>query len=284
MLNFTKQQLKVTQPRDDYRELLELIIIILRGVSSGKVKFKLPGANHHAKWMAKGIYALKLFMFRDQLILTDDERDSLLRFCCFVVNIYVKYWFMAPLSVCAPANDLKLLKDLDLYKSYDSQVYAAVFNKMTNHLWYLSEFLVCLALFDDDTSIETKRQILHKVFNTNVQANYLKRAQLSPVDIQNIQLHVFVTKNTLRFFEISKISSQFLYQDPSTWLDNNEYIYASKIVKAFKVTNDSAERGVALMTRYNKTLSKNEDDTQDLLKFVSETRKTWNNSSINKLC
>ena len=54
-----------TQPRDDYRELLELYVIALGGVPKRGIRFSRPGALQCAR-MAKDIYAVKFFLFREQ--------------------------------------------------------------------------------------------------------------------------------------------------------------------------------------------------------------------------
>ena len=42
-----------SHPRDDYKEMLELFIVLLGGEDGiPKVKFRRPGAMHRARWMA----------------------------------------------------------------------------------------------------------------------------------------------------------------------------------------------------------------------------------------
>ena len=52
--------------RDDYKELVELIIIFLGGVPAGGIWFRAPGPMHQVRWMSKVIYSFKVWMFRDQ--------------------------------------------------------------------------------------------------------------------------------------------------------------------------------------------------------------------------
>ena len=52
-------------PRGDYKELLELVKVILGGDIERKKGYSCTiqrphGADHHARWMAKGIYVLKM--------------------------------------------------------------------------------------------------------------------------------------------------------------------------------------------------------------------------------
>lgn len=60
--------------------------------------FSPPGADHRARWMAKGIYTLKIFAFRDQFKLTAHEIQASRQICLFTVIIYVKAWFSAPVA------------------------------------------------------------------------------------------------------------------------------------------------------------------------------------------
>lgn len=56
ILIFAKNKIKDNFPRDDYKELLELIIIFLGGVPPQGIHFRAPGAYQLARWMAKAIY------------------------------------------------------------------------------------------------------------------------------------------------------------------------------------------------------------------------------------
>lgn len=58
IIKFCKNELKNKQPRDDYKELLDLTLIFLDAYD-GPIKFHAPGATSHARWMAKAIYCLK---------------------------------------------------------------------------------------------------------------------------------------------------------------------------------------------------------------------------------
>ena len=60
-------------------ELLELAIIFLGGTPAKGISFKQPGPMHNARWMAKAIYALKVWLFREQAKITDADATSLLQ-------------------------------------------------------------------------------------------------------------------------------------------------------------------------------------------------------------
>ena len=62
ILEFVRSTLREQQPREDYREFLELTAIFLGEAPSRGIGFRKPGAFHHARWMAKAIYCLKIFV------------------------------------------------------------------------------------------------------------------------------------------------------------------------------------------------------------------------------
>ena len=148
IIGFATSQLERNQPRDDYREFLELVIIFLGGISPRGVKFMAPGAVHHARWMAKAVYTLKIWMLRGQFKLNKREEQGLRAICIFVSSVYVKAWFTAPLAVSAPNSDLCFLQRLVRYKSENPAISKVASNKFAGHLWYVSEELVSLAFFD----------------------------------------------------------------------------------------------------------------------------------------
>lgn len=88
LIDFCNGMLKNTYTRSDYEELLQLAIMCLD--PDTRYDFKLPGAIHHARWMAKAIYGLKMHLFRHQFSPRDVSYDSLKRFVLFVLRIYLK--------------------------------------------------------------------------------------------------------------------------------------------------------------------------------------------------
>ena len=85
-----RRHLDTDHPRDDYRELFELAVIILGGVPKRGIPFNRPDAVHHAGWMSKLlIYGLKIYLFRSQLKLKAQEMLELSRFVFFAVGIYM---------------------------------------------------------------------------------------------------------------------------------------------------------------------------------------------------
>ena len=67
----------------------------------------------------------------------------------------------------------------------------------------------------------------------------------------------------------------FLEVDPDKWVHDRNYLRAEEIVKSLKVDNDTAERGIALITRYNNTLTHNETERQLILQVVEKHQKEF---------
>jgi len=129
-------------------EFIKLCLIFLGKISPTEVRFRAPGAFHHARWMAKAIYALKIFIFREQFILSDGDFNAMRDICLFIIIIYVKMWFQAPIAVMAPNEDLKFIKNLIQYRQIDQGISEKALGKYLNHLWYLNPEQFCFSLFD----------------------------------------------------------------------------------------------------------------------------------------
>ena len=67
-------QLQHNQPRDDYREFLQLAIIFLGSSPTRGIYIDSPRAVHHARWMSTVLYCLKIWLFHDQFKLTAMKR------------------------------------------------------------------------------------------------------------------------------------------------------------------------------------------------------------------
>ena len=119
-----------TFPREDYRELLELLTFVLGGTIRRKLlrevkivefKMQLPGAYDHVRFMAKAIYYIKMFLLLPQLIDRDlvDEVDVsvISRMSKFVILLYGRYFLETALTSSAPRLDLQFWRNAKRYKT-----------------------------------------------------------------------------------------------------------------------------------------------------------------------
>ena len=70
-------------PRDDYKELVQLVVVWLGGPVK-TFSFRVPGADHHARWMSKAIYFMKLELLSNQFQMTEKESASVTKMAEFV--------------------------------------------------------------------------------------------------------------------------------------------------------------------------------------------------------
>jgi hypothetical protein len=276
VVNFCNEQLQIIQPRDDYKELLELTIVTLGCTPRRGVHFRAPGAIHRARWMAKAIYALKIYLFRQEFHLTPLEKSSLRRFVVFVVTTYVRAWFTAPCAAAAPANDLRFLQNIVAYG--DRAISKAAELAFTRHLWYLSEHLVVLALFDKDVSVQTKQEIVAALENDGL-STVQQRAAVDTSLVASMTLQDFVTKSSKLLFDVLSISTNFLAVNPDEWDGRDDYHAAVRCVRGLRVVNDFAERGIAMIQDYSDKMTKDEQQKQFLLQTVELHRCRFPTSS-----
>ena len=280
IITFCETKLTEIHPREDYREFLEIVLIFLGVAPARGVRFRTPGAFHHARWMAKAIYSFKIWMFRGQFRLTAREEKGLRCLCVFVTKIYIKAWFTASLSVSSPNNDLNFLQNLVKFKAHNPSFSKVTSNTFARHLWYLSEELVGLAFFDKNVSVDSKRNMVHALKENmgGINLNPPKRIQLDVEKCVDMKIEQFVTRNTILFFQRLNISTSFFDSDPEDWDANDEYKIGLNVAKNLRVVNDHAERGVALIAEYNSIITKSEDQMQFLLQVVQDHRKRFPDS------
>ena len=134
MVKKLQSAIKTKQPRGDYTELFELCLIFLGVVSPQSIHVRAPGAMHHARWMAKAIYSLKMWMFRSHFKLTATQQQGFGDNCIFFSCVYVKACSVASIAVKAPRSDINLLKKLESYQIINKKISKPAFNKMAGQL------------------------------------------------------------------------------------------------------------------------------------------------------
>ena len=109
--------------------------------------------------MTKAIYALRMFLFREEFKITKSELNGLREVCIFIMVLYQRSWFTAHKPEAATNSDLILLQKLIDFPGLDQKVWHVALKKFTGHLWY-SEELIASESFDLNVSLECKRKML----------------------------------------------------------------------------------------------------------------------------
>ncbi|XP_031781453.1 uncharacterized protein LOC116416627 [Nasonia vitripennis] len=204
ILDFCSKYLKKDLNRSDFKECLELVMIFLGGKLPSGITFYRPGAIHHARWMAKAIYCLKIFIFRKQYLLDKKDVEVKCRdVCIFILRVYVHAWFCTPFAAQAPNQDLKFLKCLYEYRRIDESISDCAVRKIMNHLWYLTPHLTALAFFDFTISNEEKLKMCEALQSNSSAFVYGKRILVNEKNLDKIvnsSISDFICKDTYETF------------------------------------------------------------------------------------
>ena len=79
---------------------MELVVVSLGRVEVGFV-FKLPGPDHHACWMSKCIYILKIKLLSKVFEMSAKEMEQVRTLAEFILLFYAVYWFTTSLASSA---------------------------------------------------------------------------------------------------------------------------------------------------------------------------------------
>ena len=117
----------------------------------------------------------------------------------YPVPVCVKSWYIAPFPTAVDTNYIPLLA----YSSIGAAITNASSHKMTNHVWYLFEKLVLMAIFDNPVWCETRDTILTAMVHVDGKTDPLKRVTLSDISFVKLEkksVADFATKTTPAFF------------------------------------------------------------------------------------
>lgn len=263
-------------PREDYREMLELVVIFMGQIPPRGVCFRVPGAFHHARWMSKLLYVLKICMFQDQFKLTKHESTACLVFGMFVSLLYMKPWISCTHACDAPVNDLNFIQALHSYKMTSDTVSNVALAAIGRHLWYLSEELAPLGLFSKLVPADIKHLMVAKLLDNHPKEQSDPSTRYTGKDyISNNSLDHFIGPASHLFFSVLKIDTAFLSEDVEKWEQSESFLAAKTTVASLKVVNDSAERGIALATTFNSSVTKQEEQKQFLFQIVESHRRQF---------
>ena len=143
-------------------------------------------------------------MFQNQFHLTKRGKTGLQRIFIFTVNVYAKMWIDASNPAAGPWNDIDLLNLKSVWE-IDAKVGNVVLNKLLQHLWYLSEELIALSLFNAKVSKKLKRKIVTSIIDGaggsgEPESPPPKKITIPKTSISHCQLQDFTTRQTVAFF------------------------------------------------------------------------------------
>lgn len=227
------------------------------------------------------LYIFKIVLLSNQFDLDVGDLHKLASICVWVIRVYIHHWYECKHPAKAPANDLRLLKELDDYKAIDSIISQAGLERFRQHLWYLSRSLIPLALFDPDLDIVTKERIKAAMCREHgdFAREQMFRAQLTEfAKIQTLQLSDFASYESNYFFEATRTEAlkiKLFENNVSDWNNNENYELLSNDANTLVVVNDPAERAISLI-KCNRLRTKNPDVHCSISQIVWDYRSSGN--------
>lgn len=182
---------------------------------------------------------------------------------------------------------MNLLKDIVLYGEINPEVSNTAFKTFSGHTWYLSELVVAQAFFDSRISVVTKRSMVKALLTPSINPNVLKVKVLHE-RVKKLKMQDSVTSRTKDFFRFSELPCEFLDNDARLWFKDPSYIFSLSRIKGLLVTNDVAERYVAIGSsqadQFNGKITTDEDQFQCLLEGVPLNRKVFPKCTKGEIC
>ena len=278
--------------RDDYRELVELGMLLLGELPPGGMTWKKPGATHKARFCNFGIYICKTFAFSDQLDIGEEEKENLACLVYFMCTLYIPFFVSGSIGSDAPVNDLELYKKLIHFSSIDSDLAEAAKKVLLRHTWYLQEETVPMALFSDKLTMDEKARLAARIltFETTKPIRWdmiQQDMQQNHYDIGKPELSLKLTDRTslpdllgpqsFLIFDLLGLPWDWLSKNPDVWDENDSFKQMREYVRTVKVTNDIAERDVKLISDYATILNADDDMRALLLHGVERNRQVYPN-------
>lgn len=120
----------------------------------------------------------------------------------------------------------------------------AVWESCKRHLWYLTEELVALALFDEELSDFTRAFLATSLWNTPRPSSFtLGKPKFPPVRDQLPSLPSLIGPRSWLLFSLIGLDGpqEWLQITAEYWNKFTDYCSARDYLKRLEVTNDSAE-------------------------------------------
>lgn len=272
--SFIEDQKLRNQKRADFYELLNLCQLFICGQDESEtILIKQPGADHHARWMSKAIYFLKIYLLRDQLKKISSFKfdiEKVEQFCLFFIKYLLKIWFTCTVASRAPVNDLLFIQNL-IKDQKKNNLCSVALNKFKNHHWYINSNLVALSLFDSRLPNSTKNLMRRNINNSPKVVDINSKTSIAEL----------IDRNSLDFFKICNLDYDFLSVNSNEWDTIESFINCRTFVDSLQVTNDSAERGCALLSRYSNSIIQS-NDCSNLFQIVElDTKRRKSCKKIN---
>ena len=128
---------------------------------------------------------------------------------------------------------------------------------MAGQLWFLSKELVGLAPFDDELDNETRKKMVLTMKEKEIK-DPAKRATTDLELIHQMTLVDLTSKNSKTLFKNMNLPDDILEFPADQWKHQSSFNDAKSFISSMTITNDHAERGIALIQSFSGQFTKDE--------------------------
>ena len=187
--------------------------------------------------------------------------------------MYLQTWLTSPSLTSAATNDLLLYKRLQKFKKIQKEVSSKTSSVLNRHTWYLTEELIPFSLFDENSPIAERSLLAAKIHSQATAGDLdIRKPTLPQINIKS-EISDFVGGRSRLLFDLLKVPLGFLQHED--WHLLPEYIAVKHALNNLTPINDNAERALALATRVNTHITRDEDSYQELLQVVEAHRNKY---------
>ena len=241
---------------------------------------------HHARFMRKAIYLLKMELMTERISVTVEERRQIHQMAQFIALFYAKYFLRSRIAVFTPQDDLQFLSSMISYRDEDPDLAIPVIASIKRHLWYLSEQLVVLALFNEELGSFIRSVMAQKIFSIpRPDVFKVGKPKYPTIDDNNLPLlsSLLGPRSWLIFSLLGLTNSQeWLQLPPKYWDLISDYRVARDFCFNLQVVNDCAERAIKLVEDFS-CITKDEKKFQFLIQCVEDHRKNFSSFTQSSL-
>lgn len=246
----------------------------------------------HASWSTQ--FFFKMQLLSEQFEMTDEERRGVKEMSTFIALFHSATFLKSRLSSISPALDLNYWSMMHLYKEENPAAAKVAIDSVLKHLWYLTEEVVFLSIFDRQLDPVLRKGIVVKLLS------FPRPKTFSPGNPKFIslkfdsiitypdQLLNFVGSRSWLLFVSLKLTEEnfdWMHTEVENWEKISGYKKNGGIVRSFEVVNDCAERAVKLISDF-KDVVVNFKEQEYLFQVIEDHRnlfRSFNKSSLKDL-
>ena len=189
-----------------------------------------------------------------EYVLPAEKRGAVDRMAKFIAIFHAKYFLQAFLPSAAPRLDLAYWNDMVEFHRYDPEISFEVHESLLRHLWYLTEELTVLSLFDRELDYQSRTDIANTLLSYPRPQTFAPQKPVFPTSDRlsnNPAIDTFIGPRSWLFFDVLGIHDPgWLHLPSEEWASDAQYQEIESIVADLSVTNDTAERAVNKVTQY----------------------------------